>query len=263
MAEFSNHAPGTPNWVDLMANDLDAAKGFYENVFGWELTDQFDDDGNRIYVMARLDGKAVAGMGQVPPGMEMPSVWNTYIATADVAATVDAVQSAGGSVMMPPMQVMDAGHMAVFADPTGAAFSVWQANEHIGAELGNIENTYTWNELMSRDLDTAKAFYAQVFGWEYETQQMPQGEYHVISGGDNGGLAGMMEMPAEVPEMVPNHWGVYFAVADLDQAVGAVTDNGGQIVMPTMEIPGVGKMATVHDNNHAAFTLMQPETPHD
>lgn len=260
MAEFTKHTPGTPNWVDLMATDLDAAKSFYENVFGWELTDQFDDDGNRIYVMARLDGKAVAGMGQVPPGMEMPSVWNSYIATDDLAVTTEAVQAAGGSVMMPPMQVMDAGHMAVFADPTGAAFSAWQAAEHIGAELGNVPNTHSWNELMSRDIDTAKTFYGQVFGWEYETMAMPQGDYHVITGGENGGLGGLMAMPAEVPEMVPNHWMAYFSVSDLDASVAAVTEHGGQVVMPAMEVPGVGRMATVHDNVNAAFTLMQPES---
>lgn len=259
MTVFTSHAPGTPNWVDLMATDLDGAKAFYENVFGWELEDQFDGDGNRIYVMARQNGKAVAGMGQVPPGMEMPSVWNSYVATEDLAATADAVIAAGGSVMMPPMQVMEAGHMAVFADTTGAAFSAWQAGEHIGAEVGNVENTYSWNELMTRDIDSAKAFYADVFGWQYETQEMPMGEYTVIAGGENGGLGGMMTMPDEVPEMVPNHWGVYFTVADLDASVASVSEHGGQVVVPPMEIPGVGKMATVHDTNQASFTLMQPE----
>ena len=155
---------------------------------------------------------------------------------------------------------MDAGHMAVFADPTGAAFSAWQAAEHIGAELGNVPNTHSWNELMSRDIDTAKTFYGQVFGWEYETMAMPQGDYHVITGGENGGLGGLMAMPAEVPEMVPNHWMAYFSVSDLDASVAAVTEHGGQVVMPAMEVPGVGRMATVHDNVNAAFTLMQPES---
>lgn len=260
MAEFTSHAPGTPSWVDLMATDLDAAKDFYENVFGWELTDEFDDGGNRVYVMAHLDGKAVAGLGQVPPGMDMPSVWNTYIASADLAATTKAVEGAGGTVIMPQMQVMEAGHMAVFADPAGAAFSAWQPANHIGAEVGNIANTYSWNELMSRDVDTAKAFYAEVFGWKYEVQKMPTGDYNVITGGENGGLGGLMAMPPEVPKMVPSHWGVYFTVEDLNASIAAVSDNDGQIVMDPMELPGIGQMATVHDNNHAAFTLMQPES---
>ena len=257
MTEFTSHAPGTPNWVDLMATDLDGAKAFYENVFGWELEDQFDDDGNRIYVMARQNGKAVAGVGEVPSGMQMPSLWNSYIATDDLAATAEVVTAAGGSVKMAPMQVMDAGHMAVFADPTGAAFSAWQPEQHIGVELGNVENTYSWNELMTRDLDSAKAFYSDVFGWRYDVQLMPMGEYSVISGGENGGLGGMMTMPAEVPEMVPNHWAVYFTVSDLEASVAAVGEHGGQVIVPPMDIPGVGKMATVHDPNQASFTLMQ------
>ena len=67
--------------------------------------------------------------------------------------------------MMPPMQVMDAGSMAIFADPTGAAFSAWQAGEHIGARVCNEPDTFSWNELVSRDVEAAKPFYSSVFGW--------------------------------------------------------------------------------------------------
>ena len=196
MPEFSSHAPGTPCWVDLMSPDVDGSKAFYAAVFGWDAADQLDDDGNRIYVMFTKDGKSVAGLGGQPPGMgEMPPVWNSYIATADVAATTDKVTNAGGSVLMPGMQVMDAGEMAIFADPTGAAFSVWKAGTHIGAELCNEPNTYSWNELLTRDIDASLAFYADVFGWTFDAQEMPNGTYHVIAGGESGGLGGIMAMP--------------------------------------------------------------------
>ena len=148
--------------------------------------------------------------------------------------------------------------MATFADPTGAAFSVWEAGQHIGTELGNVANTYSWNELMTRDLSTAQSFYSAVFGWSFEVMETPNGEYHVIAGGENGGLGGMMTMPAEVPEMVPNHWGVYFTVDDLDASVAKVQELGGQVVMPAMEMPGIGRMSTVHDCCNAPFTMMQP-----
>lgn len=258
MAEHTSHAPGTPSWVDLFASDLDGAQDFYSTLFGWDIEDQFDDDGNRIYAMARVDGKAVAGMGSIPPGVEMPSIWNTYIATDDIDATAQAVEANGGQVLMPPMQVMESGKMASFADPTGAAFSAWQAQQHIGAELGNIANTHSWNELMTRDLSSAQEFYSNVFDWQYEVQQMPDGEYHVIAGGENGGLGGMMTMPNEVPAMVPNYWGVYFTVDDLDASTAKVQELGGQVVMPAMELPGIGQMSTVHDTWGAPFTLIQP-----
>ncbi len=260
MAEFTSHAAGTPSWVDLMSPDVDASKAFYQAVFGWDAEDMFDPDGNQIYTNFRLDGKNVAGLGGQPPGMgEMPAIWNTYIAVDDAAAAADKVTAAGGSVMMPSMQVMEAGHMAVFADPTGAAFSVWQAGEHIGAEVGNIPNTYSWNELMSRDIDTAKDFYAEVFGWTYDTQDMGTGPYHVIAGGSNEGMGGLMGMPAEVPDMVPNHWAVYFMVADTAATIEKVTANGGTVVVPPMDIPGVGRMATVHDPAGGNFSTLQPD----
>ena len=260
MPEFTSHAPGTPCWIDLMSPDIDGAKEFYTSVFGWDAEDQFDDDGNRVYVMFSRDGKVVAGLGGQPPGMgEMPAVWNSYVATADVAATTERVTAAGGSVMMPGMQVMDAGEMAIFTDPTGAAFSVWKAGEHTGAEVCNEPNTYSWNELMTRDIDTALEFYRAVFDWSYESQEMGPGmTYHVIAGGEYGGLGGMMAMPPDMPEQVPNHWGVYFMVDDIEKTIGAITGAGGQIVNGPMEIPGVGTTAVSHDPAGGSFTILQP-----
>lgn len=262
MAEFTSHDPGTPSWADLMSPDVDASVAFYSAVFGWHAEDQFDDDGNRVYVMFSLDGKSVAGLGGQAPGMAgMPGIWNTYITTDDVAATAAKVEAAGGSVMMPPMQVMTSGEMAIFTDPAGAAFSVWKPGDHIGAQVGNVANTMGWNELMTRDLDAALAFYTSVFGWEYMSQDMgPGGAYNVILGGTNDeGMGGIMAMPPHVPEQVPNHWAVYFTVDDIEATVAAVTANGGAIMQEPFAIPGVGTSCVVHDPQHAAFQLMQPE----
>ena len=261
MVSFSSHQAGTPSWVDLMSPDVDASVAFYTSVFGWEAEDQFDDDGNRVYVMFRLDGKAVAGLGGQPPGApEMPPVWNTYITTDDVAATTAKVTENGGAVMMPGMQVMTAGEMAVFTDPAGAAFSVWKPDEHIGAEVGNADNTFSWAELNTRDVDASLPFYNAVFGWEYQSGEAMPG-YHLIAGGTNDeGLGGIMAMADEVPDMVPSHWAVYFAVRDAAATAAKIEAAGGSIVMPAMPIPGVGTMVVAHDPGGGNFSLMQPET---
>ena len=86
----------------------------------------------------------------------------------------------------------------------------------------------------------------------------PAGTYHVISGGEYGGLGGLMAMPPDVPDMVPNHWGVYFTVESVDASIAAVTGAGGQVVNGPMDIPGVGRTATVHDTGGGSFNLMQP-----
>ena len=260
MPVFSSHAPSTPCWVDLSSPDVDAARAFYPALFGWQAEDQFDDEGNRIYTLFSLGGHLVAGLGGMPPGTDgMPGMWNSYIAVADCAATVAKVEAAGGTVMMPPMQVMTAGEMAVCADPTGAVFSLWKAGEHRGAGICNEPNTYAWNELLDRDLATAKAFYSQVFGWDYEVSDMGEmGQYTVIAGGENGGLGGMMDMPDAVPAEVPNHWMVYFTVADAAATAAAATAAGGAVVDGPFDVPGVGRIAVLADPTGASFSLMQP-----
>jgi predicted enzyme related to lactoylglutathione lyase len=191
---------------------------------------------------------------------DMPAMWTTYISTDDVEATVARVEAAGGSVMMPFMQVFESGQMAVLADPTGAAFSIWKAGDHIGAEIGNVANTMSWNELMTRDVDAALPFYAAVFGWTYDAMDMgPMGTYNLIKGGtDDEGLGGIISMPPGVPDQAPNHWGVYFTVDDIAAAVQTVTGSGGTVVQEPFEVPGIGTQAVVHDPQHGAFSLMQP-----
>jgi uncharacterized protein len=259
MPDFVSHAPGSPCWIDLMSPDVDGSKEFYTAVFGWDADDQVDDDGNRIYVSFSVDGKAVAGLGGQPPGGDaMPAIWNTYICSDDVAATVAKVTDAGGSVFMPPMEVMTAGHMAMVADPTGAMFSIWQPGDHVGAGIANEPNTWSWNELLTRDVDVAKAFYSDVFGWEYDTTPMPTGDYHVIRGGEHGGWGGLMAMPAGLPDVVPNHWMVYFRAPDTRSTVDAVKANGGQVAQEPFDADGVGRIAIFHDPHGGSFSTLQP-----
>lgn len=261
MPTFDSYEPGWPCWVDLMSPDVAASEGFYGAVFGWSADAQFDDDGNRIYANFTLDGRNVCGLGGQAPGMEgAPPIWNTYVCTDDIEATVTNAEAAGGSVMMPPMQVMEHGHMAILADPTGAAISVWQPGAHRGAQVANDAGTWSWNELLTRDLAAAKPFYAEVFGWEYDDQDMPNGTYTVILGGENNGLGGMMAMPDGMPDMVPNHWMVYFSTDDIDATIERVTSNGGQVAQPPFAIPGVGTIAVIHDPQGGSFSLMQPES---
>lgn len=259
MPTRDHYEPGTPSWIDMMSPDVDASKEFYTALFGWDAEDQFDGEGNRIYTSLYLNGHDAAGLGGQPPEMEgAPPTWNTYIATDDIDETSKKVEAAGGTVMMPAMDVMDQGRMAIYADPTGAVFSAWQAGNHIGAGVCNEPGAWSWNELMTRDVDAAAAFYRDVFGWTYQTMDMPFGQYHVIEGGDAGGLGGLMTMPPNLPPAVPNHWAVWFTVADTDATVARVGELGGQVVQEPTDLPGVGRVATVHDPLGGSFMVLQP-----
>lgn len=257
MATFTSHPVGAPCWVDLMTPDTDAAKRFLTAVFGWTNDDRFDDEGNHIYTLFRQGDKVAVGMGGQPPEMAgAPAVWNTYIATDDPAAIAEKVTAAGGSVLMPPMQVMTSGEMAVFSDPTGAVFSVWKAGDHIGSEIANEPDTWSWSELMTRDVPAAIAFYRQVFGWAFAEMGL---NYQVIQGGEEG-WGGLMAMPPEMPDMVPAHWATYFMTDDIEATMAKIKNADGQIMDGPMEIPEAGLIAVIHHDAAGTFHILQPET---
>jgi predicted enzyme related to lactoylglutathione lyase len=246
---------GTPCWADLMTPDLDAARLFYEQLFGWHLTDLGPDAGG--YLMAGVGGKQVAGLGPQQEGQAgHPAVWTTYLATEDAAATCEAISKAGGQVFLPAMDVMGSGVMAVAADPTGAVFGLWEAKTHTGFQLANESGSVTWNEQLSRDFEGAKQFYADVFGYTFEDMSSGGMQYAIVQV-DGNGVGGMGSMPAEVPEEVPAHWRTYFAVDDADESVNEVVRLGGTVRRPAEDMP-YGRWADVADPTGASFSVIKP-----
>ena len=185
-------------------------------------------------------------------------MWNSYVNVDSVDDTIAKVTAAGGNVLMPAMDVMDSGRMAFVADPAGAAIGLWQPGIHTGAELVNEHGTFTWNELITDDTSAAGAFYAAVFGWTSETTEMPNGLYTSFWADGNvkgNAAAGMMAKTEEMGSF-PNYWGVYFAVDDVEATLALVKDNGGQVLMPPMDAPEVGRFAVVQDPQGATSTVM-------
>jgi predicted enzyme related to lactoylglutathione lyase len=153
------------------------------------------------------------------------------------------------------MDVGDIGRMAVFADPTGAAIGIWQPKSFKGAELANEPGTFAWNELNTRDVSAAKAFYTQVFGWEANDLDMGGMSYTEWKVGEKS-VAGMMTMPDMVPAEVPAHWLVYFGVDDADASVSKATELGATTVVPPTDIPP-GRFAVLSDPDGATFAVIK------
>jgi predicted enzyme related to lactoylglutathione lyase len=252
MSEAASHAPGVPSWVDLGSPDLEASKVFYAGLFGWEaFTVPAPEAGG--YTMFLQRGKHVSAMG---PNGERPPSWMTYIATADADATTAKVRAAGGTVLVEPLSVMDAGRMAVYLDPTGAAFSVWQAGDHHGAELVNEPGAFCWNELQTRDVDAAKRFYGAVFGWGSETHEGPM--QYTEWKHEGRSIGGMMDMAGhDIPAAVPAHWLVYFGAGDCDATTARARELGGTVVVPPMDIPDGLRFSVVSDPQGAIFGILR------
>jgi predicted enzyme related to lactoylglutathione lyase len=244
--EIDRYAPGVPSWVDLGTPDPTGA--FYASLLGWEVTDAGPDAGG--YAIASLRGRRVAGFGpQQSPG---PPYWTTYVNVDDTDATVELVRDNGGMVFVEPMDVMTEGRMAICADPSGAAFGVWQPRDHTGAQLVNEPGTWGWSELLTRDLAGAATFYAAVFGWTADDRgNGAYTEWQV----DGRSVGGMMAMPPMIPAEVPPNWGVYFIVEDCDAAAARAVDLGATQVNPPQDIEP-GRFAVLSDPHGAFFSVM-------
>ena len=251
MADRNEYAPGTPNWVDLQTTDQPAAQRFYTGLFGWDYDEQPMPDGP-VYAMGTIRGRHVAAIAPMPPGGEgMPPHWNSYVSVSDVDAITGRVAGAGGTVLMEPFDVMDAGRMSVVLDPTGAPINIWQAKNNIGAQVVNEAGAFTWSELSTSDVDRAAGFYAKVFGWD--AQKFPEMDYTVFNNGGQG-IAGAMKSPAEG---MPSYWLVYFAVDDTDATVAKARDLGANVMVEPTDIPEVGRFAMLADPQGAAFGVIK------
>jgi uncharacterized protein len=248
MANVDDHTPLTPGWIDI-GTDVEGAKAFYTGLFGWDAADAGPDAGGYGFFLQA--GRMVAGYGpQQNPG---PPVWTMYVIVPDAAEIAAKVTANGGQVIVPPMAVMDQGHMAVFTDDQGGFFNVWQPGQHRGAQVVKEPGAFTWAELDTRDVEAAKRFYEAVFGWGAETStgEMTYTEFKL--GGQS--IAGMMDMPESVPAEIRSFWMVYVEVADVDAAAAKATELGGAVQVPPMDFPG-GRFALVADPQGAQFGLM-------
>ncbi|MFD9211484.1 VOC family protein [Streptomyces sioyaensis] len=257
----TNYVPGTPNWLDLGAPDIDAAVSFYSAVFGWTFQSAGPDAGG--YGFFQLGGKTVGAVGPLSEeGAD--SAWTVYFQTPDADATAKAVEQAGGSVRVAPMDVFTAGRLAAFTDPTGADFAVWQPRVQGGLDMVMAPNTLCWTELYTTDAAAAKDFYGTVFSWQ--SQDMPMGGgavYSVVSapgGGktDDTGHGGIMQLQQEhLQAGSTSEWHPYFAVTDCDATFAAATGHGATAMIPPTDAPGVGRLAMLKDPAGAPFALLK------
>ena len=263
MSNQDRYIPGVPCWVDTTQPDPEAAVAFYGALFGWQFEDVMPPESPARYFVARLGGGDVAAVSSLPEGSK--TAWNTYIWVADADETAAKVRDAGGSVLSEPMDVGEAGRMAVCADPAGAAFSIWQPNRHRGATVVNEPGSLNFNDLHTSDAEGARAFYGAVFGWEL----LNGGMWALPAYGDfleerNPGTRERVAQfggPSRFEEVVatllridgPARWGVTFAVEDADATAARATELGGTVLIAPVDAPWV-RTTVIADPAGAVFT---------
>jgi uncharacterized protein len=245
----SNQPDGTPTWIDLGIPDLDRAMAFYRALFGWDFDVGPEETGR--YATCLLDGRAAAGLAPNPDPDATAFWWNVYLATSDCDGTAKRVTDAGGTLVQPPMDVMDQGRMALARDPVGAQFGLWQGRARVGCEVVNEPGALVRNDLVTPNPEPARAFYAAVFGFTLDgNQDLPGFDFTFLrrpDGHEVGGVIGVPDAPSSA-------WSTTFEVADSDAVAAAAGAAGGRATAPEEFV--YGRMATITDPFGTEFSVI-------
>jgi predicted enzyme related to lactoylglutathione lyase len=253
VAKIDSYVPGSFCWAELATSDVESAKKFYSEMFGWVPMDLPMPEGS--HTIFRADGNDAAAGYLARPGM--PPHWGVYFSSSNADETSAKIEQLGGKILAGPFDVMDAGRMAAAQDPQGVRFSVWQAKAHIGATHGGPFGQVMWPELMTPDAGAAANFYTSLFGWKTKPETgLDQVEYIEIQIGGRS-MGGIMPINGPQWEGVPPHWGCYVTVADCVERTARAGQLGAKICVAPRDIPHVGKFSVIQDVQGASISLIQ------
>jgi predicted enzyme related to lactoylglutathione lyase len=251
-------------WHDLMVKDVEKAKAFYGELFGWSFK---SDNGPEPYTHVMAGDTGVGGIMKLDEKMGAPPCWVGYIAVGDVDAVVNASTKRGGKVVVPKQVVPEVGDFAFIADAQGGVVAPMV---YCGKDAGKPENLarpkpgeFCWDELYTSDPAAASKFYADVYGWGRDAMEMPGwGTYHLLKRTGMKDDKGMDRSAGGVTKLQGGaghpYWLSYVAVADCDASTARATKLGAKTLAPPMDIPDVGRFAVFFDTQQVAFAILAP-----
>lgn len=240
-------AAGTPCWVEGAVRHPERSQAFYAALFGWEFLPWPDPGAGWTALSA---GRSVAGLTPAAATGQ----WTVYVATDDLAGVDRAAHRSGGQVVQATAPSPAGGRRALWRDPTGATFGVWEATAPFGVAVTNEVGALSWCDLISPDVARAKEFYADVFGYTYSEIGMGDAAYALFTvPGESmpGGGIG------EAAEGEPSAWWVCFEVADVDASVPVVERFGGRVTKGPYDFE-YGRLAHIAGPDGESFTVVTP-----
>lgn len=117
---------------------------------------------------------------------------------------------------------------------------------------------FSFNELITTDLDSAMKFYSEVLGWSFHETKTIYGNRYVTALKDGSVVAGMMLKEGNVDDEVEPCWDPYITVDDVEQSAKIVEKMGGKILLPPTDIPGTGRFVVIMDPQGVAMNLISP-----
>ena len=249
-------------WTELAVDDLERAVEFYGRVFPWKeavpvpgaiLGSYFE------YSMLSTPDGEIGGAYELLNEQRAAGVlphWLAFISVESADRIAERAAELGGSVVVPPTEVLELGRMVVLEDPDGARIAAWEPRKHAGFQTARAPGFPFWLELVSSDPERAIGFLTELFGWTPNTLDLGTGPYTLLTNGETP-VAGISSASAQA-EAPPPGWLVYFGVTDLDAALKTIIGRGGKQLSPAGEIPEIGRFASAADPQGACFALIEP-----
>jgi predicted enzyme related to lactoylglutathione lyase len=257
MTQVTRHEPGSFSWAELATSDPRGAKEFYGSLFGWHSLDNPTGPGPEdIYTRLQIDGDDVCALYRMMPEQAsrgVPPNWLCYVTVSSADEAAKRAKELGGTVVAEPFDVMSYGRMAIFQDPTGAMFAVWQPRTHIGALRVNEPGALCWCELATREPEAAGEFYSGLFGWSLKASA--DSSYTEFLRGE-AAIGGMYALPPGSADVPPN-WMIYFQTSDCDDTADRAKALHGEVLVGPKDMLGVGRFAVLQDPQGAAFSIIE------
>lgn len=252
-------------WYELMTPDAEGAKDFYQAVIGWMIGDAVAEY-NGYRMIGRSDGGSAGGILPLTDDMQKNGArptWLGYIHVADVDATVAKIEQQGGKAWMPAMDIPNVGRVALVSDPQGAPFYVMKPTPPSGDPNAQSDvfspdgqQRVGWNELQTGDVDAARQFYGEHFGWD-SNDFMDMGEMGLYRFFDHDGTRIGALFNASNGQ--PPHWRYYFRVPSIAKAKETAEQKGGTIHMGPHQVPTGDWIVIGSDPQGAEFALVGGE----
>jgi uncharacterized protein len=240
-------------WAELFTPDLAAAKHFYGGLFGWSFRDIPLHD--RAYAVASVEGAPVAGLVQVGPRTERSAqpAWLTFLSVPNVQQAGEAILAHGGKQLSAPHVYRMRGKQAVYSDPQGAVFAILNSHSGDPPDVLAAPGEWIWSALVTRDPDSAAAFYQAVFDFEVFPLQSGARGAHLVLASEQYARASVNPLPRDDSQP---HWIDFVRVQDVGRAAEAASSLGGRVLVAPHPDRHGGTVALLADPSGAAIGVM-------
>ena len=248
------HHPGQVIWHDLLTSDVDSAKHFYGQLFGWT----FEQDGR--YTLILNEGVPIAGIvfdKRTKKQLER-AWWLVYLSITDIDETAEWVAGAGGKVIKGPSKMTNRGRYAMIKDPQGAPLVLLHSTSGDPVPADPVMNGWLWNELWALDTETALEFYQFLGSYAADLVSPAESEdaYWILVSGQRW-QAGITTIPFE---KLPPQWVPAVRVANPTAVADRAASLGGRVLIWPDHPLGAGHLSLIEDPSGGLIMVESWET---